>query len=156
MPERLIAEDLQGGEVVVMTCRDGLDAAQNAVLDAAARAGRLVTWTGPAACEGKLPAAVQVEGAPSVWATVRVNAGTGEVAVHLLNRNYDLERDAVTRTGHLRKTIPTGLLGGKRFRNATLYAIPEGGSRTVELAADGDTTTVEVPELGLWSIILLE
>jgi hypothetical protein len=152
--ERLTARALRGAKRVIVASSGMPDPKQQAVVDATARSARLIRWDGPASCDGKLPQSVRVVGGTRVWAVLRRNPTTGEVAVHLLNRDYVLDRDSVRTTGPLTVTIDNSLIGRRAFRSATRYSIPDGPD-AVSLRTERGRITIAVPSLDLWSIVLL-
>jgi hypothetical protein len=153
--ERLDREALLGADKVVVGSRECLDADQEATLDAVEQAGKLVTWTGPESAAALLPYAVEVTPSENVWALVRANPLTGEVAVHLLNRGYDLGADGVTPISDVRVSIDRSLLGGRAFAIATAYAVPAPEREPVSPSQDGDRVSFRLPRLDLWSIVVL-
>ena len=154
--EALDKSALLAAQKVVVTSRECIDARQNAALSVAEQAGKLIAWQGSASCDDKLPQSVEVEGASNVWALVRRNAKTGAVAVHLLNRNYDLAQDATVPTGPLTVTLQNGLLASKTFRSATVHAVPEAQVASVPITTTAQHLTLHVPSVNLWSIVLLK
>jgi hypothetical protein len=154
--ESLDAGDLLSAAKVVVGTEEYLDDRQQAVLARVQEAGKLVTWRDPGSLAGQVPRSVRVAGADRVWALARGNAATGEVVLHLLNRNYDLAADSIVPTGKLTVTVDASLLGGRRFTSAMLYAPPEGQGTPVPLRSEVAGTTVELPRLGLWAIIHLQ
>lgn len=154
--ERLDRASLLAADRVIVSSREGLDDDQRATLDAVRQAGKLIEWSGPESLGGLLPPSVEVTGdGGSVWATVRRNAATGEVAVHLLGRAYDLASDSVPPLAHVRVSIARRLLGDARLASAVAYAVPAGEPRSLDLATDDDRVSFELPELGMWSVVVL-
>lgn len=156
VPERLEAEALLQAKQVIVSSRELLDEPQLQALEQVAQAGKLVAWKGAAAAEGLISRRVQVAGAENVWAVARRNEATGEVALHLLNRNYDLAQDKTIPTGPLTVTVDQRLLGPKTFTQAQLQ-VPTGGAPTAAvLQQEGATLRLQVPSVDLWSILILK
>jgi hypothetical protein len=97
-----------------------------------------------------------VEGAKQVWAVPRAVPGdrTEPVALHLLNRNYDKDKDAVEVQRGLVVRLRRNLFAGRKFSKAILRA-PKAQPQALQLTSDPDHTTINVPKLGLWAILEL-
>jgi len=141
--------------VVPKTCE--LDPAQQKLLDQVEADGRLVVWPDKAALAKLIGEPVAIEGAKQVWAVPRAIPGDRKapVMVHLLNRNYDGERDATVPQKGLTLRLHRDHLGGRKFAKATLHA-PKAEPRDLELTSDRHHTTVAVSELALWAIVELK
>jgi len=154
--ERLSSKDLRSARQVVVTTQELLDADQSAVLTSLEKSGKLIAWQGPSSCQGKLLPNVRVQGAENVWAILRANAQTGEVAIHLLNRSFALDQDRTTRTGRFTVTMDGDILKGRHFRSAVLHSIPDGSSTGIRIISDSKQTAVDIPELDLWGVVILK
>jgi len=141
--------------LVPKTCE--LDPAQQKLLDQVKADGRLVVWPDQAGLAKLLPAPVAIEGAKQVWAVPRhiPDGHKAPVMVHLLNRNYDGKSDKTIPQKGSTLRLRRDLFGNRRFTKATLHA-PRAEPRELELASDGDYTTVAIPKLALWAIVELE
>jgi len=155
VPARLDAQELDAAQRVIVSSCDLLDEAQLQALAKVERAGKLIPWDGPAAVEGRLPQSVKVEGADNVWAITRANAQSGRVAVHLLNRNYDLTQDKTVPTGPLQVSLNKSFVPAALCTQALLYSVPGGAPVEIEMKQEGDFLRLQVPSVDLWSLIVL-
>jgi len=156
VPARLDAAALEAAQQVIISSRDLLDEPQRQALTKVEAAGKLIQWTGPGSVEGKVPRSITVAGAQNVWALARGNAQTGQVALHLLNRAYDLAQDETVPTGTLTVSVAKALLPGKTYTEALLYAVPGGEPVAVKVEQDGGSLRLQVPSVDLWSIVILK
>jgi hypothetical protein len=154
--ERVSRSALRSAKRVIVASSEMPDAKQATVIAGIEREGRLIRWDGPASCADKLPESVRVEGAANVWAVVRRNAANGEIAVHLLNRDYMMEKDAVRATGPVTVTIDRALLGRRSYRAAVAYSVPNTEPSAAPVRSEGPRLVVTAPSLDLWSIVLLK
>jgi hypothetical protein len=93
--------------------------------------------------------AVQAQAESTVRVLPRVKPGSA--VIHLLNYNYDPERDDVVSAEKVRLQVDLKLLGVSKATTGR-FIVPE--TEPVSLPVkDG---TVEVPKLGLWGILVLE
>jgi len=155
LPNRLTEEALEGLKAIVVTEPLHLDDEQQAALDGAK--DRLVAWGDMERLEELVPRQVGITGAESITAIPREVPGDAErpFVVHLVNRNYDGEADAMVRQGPFTLALRRSLLDGADVVKATMHCP---GQEPVELAlkhtADGVEATV--PALDLWGIVALE
>ena len=103
-----------------------------------------------------MPAPVTIDGSEDVMAVVRSIPGdTGAAAVvHLLNRRYDGERDAMVPQQRFTVRLRADLFGEREFAKATLH-VPKTEPLPLEMNADGDYYTLKIPELMFWGIVEL-
>lgn len=153
--ERLDAADLMAARAVIVTSEEYLDDGQRQVISQVEQAGRLLRWEGPGSIEDRLSPGVTVRGAPHVRAVLRRNAQTGRVAVHVLNRDYDLPADSVIPAGPVEVAIHDSLVGHSDFTAAALYSVPGLQQLRVSLGHEGDCHVLRVPHLDLWTIAVL-
>jgi len=170
---KLTADKLSAYDALVVAPPDMLDGEQKKVLDDFAAKGKVVLYDAKKKCvdEEKLfslvPRQIAVEGADGVMAVPRAIPGMADapVVIHLLNRNYDPTKDAVTPQRDFKVVIRKSLFGRLNFKKATLYAPPQkfdpdnvGASEPVPLKLEvrGDSATITIPSLHLWGIIELE
>jgi hypothetical protein len=93
--------------------------------------------------------------APSnVLCTARRKGKEGPVVVHVLNRDYDAETDRMRPAGDVRITLPASILGG--LRGSARLLRYDGDPQTVQLETEGDTACVRLPELRLWTLVVIE
>lgn len=128
------------------------------VLDYAQASGKLVTWSGPDSLTSLGPNPVTIASPGPVFVTPRVRKLGDRVAmaIHLLNRQYDGEKDTMTPltnvTISLDKSILPGAVDG--CRSAKIHA-PGKEDLIVPVKADGNSLIVTIPEVDLWAIVEL-
>ncbi len=150
---RLTASTLSRFKAIVIPKTLELDSTQQKALEAAGK--RVVEWPDDAALRLLIGEPVSVEGASGVWVVPRRNPERGRPAVvHLLNRNYDADHDAMKPQRGFKVSLARWLFGGARFTKAILHA-PRKQPVELELATDKKATTFVVPELDLWAIVEL-
>lgn len=154
---RLDAAKLAHCKAVIVTKDLDMDAAQRKAIDAVAAAGRLVTWPDDKRLAKLVPAPVLVDRPDKVWAVPRAIPGdaAAPVVVHLLGRQYDADKDAVTPQKGLTLRLRRDLFPGRTFSKATLHA-PRAEPVPLDVAVGDEYTTVKIPQLGLWGIVELQ
>jgi len=154
---RLRSEQLAPFRAVIVAEPLGMDPSQREPIEQARRDGRLVVWPDDVLLDKLVPAPVVVEGSRHVGAVVRAIPGQADspVVVHLLNRRYDGEKDAMVPQPNVTLRLRRDLLDGRKFARATLHA-PQAEPVTLDVTSDDQYTTVRVPELNLWGIVELE
>jgi hypothetical protein len=153
---RLDGDRLARFKAVVVTKDLALEGRQRELVEKARAEGRVVVWPDEARLEKLLPGAVQVEGTDQVTVVVRASTDNARapLAMHLLNRGYDTEKDALRPLAGFAVRLRHDLLGGRGFTQARLYA-PRAEPLRLEVVANGEHTVVKVPGLDLWSIVEL-
>lgn len=153
---RLDGGQLGGFKAVVVTKDLAMDARQQKLIDKAGAEGRVVVWPDDAALEKLLPKPVQVEGTDQVTVVVRAIPGNAHapVVIHLLNRGYDKEKDAMLPLSAFSLRLRQDLLGGRKFTSALLHT-PRKEPLRVQVRDENDSTVIKVPGLDLWSIVEL-
>jgi len=154
---RLKATDLAGARAVVAPKGVQLNGDQGKLLDRAAQQGKLVPWPDKAALEKLIGTPVAVKGAKGVWAVPRAVPGdqSRPVVIHLLNRNYDKDADAMVVQKNLTLRLSRDLFAGRKFTAATAHA-PKAKPVKLTVASDAKTTTIAIPSLELWTMIELK
>ncbi len=162
-------EQLAKYGAIIVCAPTRLDGASKAALDAAAKQGKLVQWNAAAkamdaAKLGDLvPGQITIAGAASIMAVPRVRAD-GSAVVHLLNRNYDKNKDAIATQTNVTVVLDKSLFNGRTFSKATFHTPPakldpaapgQGEATPLSVKTDAQFTTVRVPALGLWGIVEL-
>jgi len=153
---RLDGARLAQFEAVVVADDPAMDQSQRKLLELVEDEGRLVVWPNAKRLQELVPAPVVVEGSERVGVVPRVipDDDDAPVAVHLLNRQYDGDRDAMIPQRGFSLRLRRELFGGREFTEATLHA-PREEPRTLHVTSDDVYTTVRVPELKLWAILEL-
>ena len=76
------------------------------------------------------------------------------LTVHLLNRRYDQEKDAMAPLASFDLRLRKDILGGRRITRAMLHT-PRSEPVPTEIRADNDHTVIKIPGLDLWTIVEL-
>jgi hypothetical protein len=97
-----------------------------------------------------------VEGTDKLLVVLRVrpNDPAAPLAIHLLNRGYDKQKDAVAPLKEFRLRLRQDLLGTRAFTTARLHS-PRAESVPLKVQADGENTIITVPGMDFWSIVEL-
>jgi hypothetical protein len=159
LPQRLEAErllHLQAAVVAADFSKSPIDESQKRLIEKVKAAGRLVVWPDEKSLTRLVPPAVLVEGATDVMAVPRASAHDlpGPAVVHLLNRRYDGQKDAIVPAEDFSLRLRRDLFRGRNFTKAVLHA-PKSGPTSLTLATAGESVTVRVPRLDLWGIVEL-
>ena len=154
---RLEGDRLGRFKAVIVPAELDMDQPQRELIEEVKSDGRLVVWPDQAGLARLVPAPVVVEGSGDVGVVPRAIPGEDHsaVAVHLLNRRYDGEKDAMVPQNEIKVRLRRDLFAGREFTKATLHA-PRAEPVVLEVTSDGDYTTVKVPELRLWGIVELD
>lgn len=153
---RLDREKLARFKAVVVAKDLEMDGPQRALIEEVRAQGRLVAWPDDAALDKLAPAPVKIEGSDQVMAVPRAVPGDAKApaVVHLLNRQYDAERDAMAPQKDFTLRLRRGLFGDRAPAKAVLHA-PRAAPVPLEAAQDGDDLALKVPLLDLWGIVEL-
>jgi hypothetical protein len=154
---RLDAKRLAPFKAVIVTKDLAMDEPQRKLIDQVEADGRLVVWPDPERLEKLVPAPVVVEGSDQIGAVARAIPGddAAPVVLHLLNRRYDGENDAMVRQEGFMLRLRNDLLGGRKFTKATLQT-PKEDPIELPVSTDQQHTVVTVPRLDLWAILALD
>ncbi len=151
--DHLLEADLSAFRALVRFEPSHLDEEQEAKLREAGP--RLLTYRSAADLQERLGGDIWVNGASGVFVLPRHRPedDSRPIVCHLLNANYDMDRDSYEIQRDLELRISAGLLG-RAFSRATLYA-PGIAPQLVPCRSDGDGTTVTIPELRMWGVLQL-
>jgi hypothetical protein len=154
---RLAADRLNAFQAVIVTKNLGLDGGQRDSIEKVRAAGRLVVWPGDAQLEKLVGRLVQIEGANQVTAVVRSVPGDSRapLVIHLLNRRYAPEKDAMMSLASFSVRLRNDFLGGRRITKATLHA-PRSQPVSAVVHTDSRATIITIPALDLWAVVTLE
>jgi hypothetical protein len=75
-------------------------------------------------------------------------------AVHLVNYDYDAERDAVRRTGELSVSVRLPGTSGSELTGAVFHPA-DGEAVPLEVRSKGDEHVLTVPDLGAYGVVEL-
>jgi len=153
---RLESQRLKAFKAVILAGGFAGDETQRKLIDQVRSAGRLVTWPDAKQLEELVPSPIIVEGSSDVLAVPRAIPGeaAAPVVVHLLNRRYDGQKDAMIPQENLTVRLRNDLFAGRKFTKAVLHA-PKAQPQTLEVQADQEHTGVRIPGLVLWGIVEL-
>lgn len=154
---RLTAERLSAFHAVVVPQDLALDAAQQALLDAVQADGRLVVWPDEDLLEKRLPAPITVAGSEHVAVVPRAipDDPAAPVVVHLVNRQYDGQADAMVPQHDLTIRLRADLFPGRTFDQAVLHSPNQDPQPTAVQLQDG-YLQLTVPRLDLWTLVELD
>lgn len=142
----LDGDQLKSMPLLLVTDQDDLLAADRQTLDRSVDRGRICTSLDEAVRRTKPPVSAAVDA--KVWILARQKSG--KIAIHLLNRDYDPDRDDARPVNNLKVRFDRDALGIAKTAQCVFL---EAGRDPLPLPWDGDT--VEVPQLGLWGLIAI-
>jgi hypothetical protein len=153
---RLDAAKLERFKAVVVAEPLHMDQPQRGLLAQIERTGRLIRWPDDRRLGELVPTPIQVEGSPDVLVVIRGLPGNenAPLAVHLVNRRYDSQKDAIMLQRDLTLRLRRDLLGGRKFTKAILHA-PQTDSTSLNTSVDDQCLAIRVPQLSLWAIVEL-
>ncbi len=154
---RLTAEQLDGFRAVIVSPDNRwLDHEQAALLEAVDSAGRLVVWPDDDTLARLVPEPITVSGSDKVLVLPRAVPGdaAAPVVLHLLNQDYDGQRDAMRPQRALTIRIRRDLLPDRPFPTATWHA-PQQDAAALAVRTDAAHVEIDVPELTLWGMVEL-
>jgi len=154
---RLVGDRLAQFKAVIVTKDLAVDDEQRKLIDQVEAEGRLVVWPDDQRLEKLVPTPVEVEDSQYVGVVPRAIPGddAAPMVVHLLNRQYDGERDGTVPQTGFTVRLRGDLFGGRRFTKATLYA-PKEDPTELPVSTDQQRTVVTVPKLDLWAMLILD
>ena len=94
-------------------------------------------------------------GAPAnVLVTVRKNRASNQIVLHVLNRDYDAQTKSMKPLSNVEVSLDKSVISAAKPQAKLLsYDRP---SQQVELEQNAGTITVRLPELRLWTLVMLE
>lgn len=129
-----------------------------AVLDHAQALGKLVSWSGPETLATLKVNPVETTSPGPVFVTPRIGKIDQHpaVALHLVNRQYDGEKDTMTRLTDVTVSLDSSILPGRvdGCRSATIHT-PGSEDLIVAVRPEGNKLSVTIPEVDLWAIVEL-
>lgn len=154
LPYRLTDESLAGVQAVLTAPPLRLDAAQQAVLEAAR--DRVIEGDDAAALDRLVGAPIRVDGAEQVSVWPRVVPGHPErpMVVHLLNRRYERERDVMAPTGPFTLTLDRRLAPDSV--SAVRLVAPDREPLELRHTTSPEGLSIQVPDLDLWALLVIE
>ena len=154
---RLDADRLSQFKAVIVAKDSAMDELQTKLIEQVEADGRLVVWPDQEKLQQLLPRPISIEGSDQVTVVPRAIPGdkTAPVVVHLLNRAYDGENDAMLSQQDLTLKLRRDLFPGRQFSKATVHA-PKEEPRELEITSSDTHTTVKIPSLLVWGIVVLD
>ena len=97
---------------------------------------------------------VRFSGPPNIWVLPRLRPG-GPLVCHILNRNYDGEKDSVETAGNVEIVLGATLASGRDIHSCRLLSP---GADTIHLDAElrDDGLHVSIPKPGMWSLLVID
>jgi hypothetical protein len=153
---RLDANRLAQFKAVIVAKDVLMDETQKELIDQVDADGRLVVWPDDERLQRLVPKPVIVEGSEHVGVVPRAipDDASAPVVVHLLNRQYDGDKDAMIPQKELTLRLRRDLLGGRKLTKAVLHA-PNDDPLAILLTSNEQHVAVTIPELNLWAILEL-
>jgi hypothetical protein len=154
---RLTTDQLSAFRAVVIPNDSVLDAEQQQLIDDVDAAGRLVVWPDDAKLKTLLPTPISVEGSEHVAVVPRAIPGdpAAPIVIHLLNREYNGQVDAMVPQRDVTVRLRANLFPGRTFQRATLHA-PNEASQPCGLHVAEEYIQLTVPALNLWAMVELQ
>jgi hypothetical protein len=151
----LTEDALQAFELVVVPMDAKLTGTQAELLKAFRNRGNAISWSGVDDIVKRIGPVVSLTSGDKVWALPRkiANLPDAPTVIHLLNQDYDAQKDAMRAKSNIRVSIRRTLVGN--CTRATLLA-PGKPTQTLNLRPTADSVTVTVPMVDLWAILKIE
>jgi hypothetical protein len=89
-----------------------------------------------------------------VLVTARRKGNAGPVVLHVLNRDYDAAKDRMRPAKNVKITLPATMLDGLKGQVQLLSC--DGKPQTAQVQTQGAISTIELPELRLWTLAVIE
>ena len=158
LEDRLTADALKSFDAVIVTEPSELSEPQQEVLRKwEAAKGRKVDYVASADDINAIDfaaSAVKVSGASNVWALPRLRPERPLVC-HVLNRNYDGESDSVETARDVEILLSKPLIGDGDVRSCRLIS-PNRDTIKLDAEMKDDGLHIPIPELGMWSLLVVE
>jgi hypothetical protein len=90
----------------------------------------------------------------NVLVTVRKNSGTNQVVLHVLNRDYDPQAKSMKPHSNVEVSLTKALIAPTKLY-AKLLSFDK-APQQVDLVQEADKVSVRIPELKLWTLVVLE
>ena len=153
---RLDADRLAQFKAVIVPKDLAMDEPQRKLIERVEADGRLVVWPDQERFAKLVPTPVTVEGSEHVGVVPRAIRGdeAAPVVVHLLNRSYEGEKDAMVPQMGFTVRLRRDLLGGRTLTKAVLRA-PNDNPLALPVISGENQIAVTIPELKLWAVLEL-
>jgi len=158
LENRLTIKALRDFDAVIVPEPSELSEAQREVLQAWETAkGRKVDYVASADDIKSVDfaaSAVKVTGALNIWVLPRLRPDSPLVC-HILNRNYDGESGRVETAQDMEILLTAPLISDGNVRSCKLIS-PDGDSIQLDAELRDDGLHIPIPELGMWSLLVVE
>ncbi len=148
----LTREELQRFELIVIPPHAASSGRQGDLIKEARRQGRAVDWANAEHVRARIRRHVSLSDGNKIWALPR-RAVNGPLVIHLLNQDYDSDKDRMREKSGVEVRICEGLT--KRPTRVTVFA-PGDEPADLPMARREDGVTVIVPKVDLWAILRVE
>lgn len=153
---RLDAQELSKFKAVIVAAEPEMDQPQRKLIERVRNDGRLVVWPDDGLVEKLVGRPVTVDGSEHVGVVVRARRGeSSPMVVHLLNRDYNGQKDAMNVQQRFTVRLRRDLLSGREIAKASLHA-PQAEPVALKTGLTDRHVVVVVPRLDLWGIVELE
>ena len=95
-----------------------------------------------------------IQAPPNVLCTVMRKGDAGPIVLHVLNRDYDAEGKKMRPVKNVRIALPAAMVKGRKGEVQLLSNDAEPLAATV--GTEGDTASITLPELRLWTLAAIE
>ena len=155
LKHELTPEALGKFEYLVLPEITNLSDKENQLLKRFSREGKLIKWTNKEDVVRKIPPLITVKNGDKVWTLPRINRDDKKIVIHLLNQDYDGQKDRMNQKTNVQIFISKKLTDNISFSGISLYAP---GRKPVPLAINKTDGGVEVtvPAIEIWSVLKLE
>lgn len=90
----------------------------------------------------------------NVLSTARRKGQSGPIVLHILNRDYDAEADRMRPAKGVRISFPRKMLDG--LSGSARLLSYDADPQDAPIETDGDTASITIPELRLWTLVAIE
>jgi hypothetical protein len=151
----LTEDALEAFDLVVVPTDASLTGAQAELLKRFRDRDRAISWSGVDDVSKRVEPFVSLTNGDKVWALPRKvpNRSNDPTVIHLLNQDYDPQKDTMRAKSDLKIWIRRALVGNAT--RATLV-VPGKSPRTLALKATADSVSTTVPALDMWVILKID
>lgn len=158
MKHELTMDQMDKFKIVVLPEVTSLSEKEEILMKELKKQGRLIKWTNAEDLISKIPKLISISKTDKVWTLPRSrksDSGKMEYVIHLLNQDYDAEKDVMNVRKDFEVLISNELTDGK---NVSKMSILEPGEEPKSLKINKTSTGfyVTVPHLNVWAIIKIE
>lgn len=154
----LTLESLNRFKYLILSEKTNLSENEKVLIDKFAENHPVFSWIGEEEVLQKIPNLLKVTNAEKVWALPRIKEEDGEITglvVHLLNQDYDAEKDKMNRKTDFMVFLSNDLLSGLSEKDVRFYS-PENEPVLLKSIKSDKGIYVSIPFLDLWGLLVLE